>query len=153
MGNLAAELQQMTNKAINHKQEIIDEIINNYREYLNNINFEESFKKSLDKGDITRGYKEYYYSFWAYHEGCCDTNFRLGGYAWRNGSGYESRTYKNIKLVEIQKEVLEGMIDVLRTKLNQVGLKMRAHEYGEWFRKNKLGYIEDCLDIYWKSEE
>ena len=153
MGNLAAELQQRTKEALNYKQDVINEIINKYSEYLNNINFEERFKESLRQEDIDRGYKKYYYSFWAYHEGCSGTNFRLGGYEWNNGSGYGSHKYKNIELREIQREVLGGMIDVLRNKLSQSGLRMRGHEYGMWFTKNNLGYITDCLDIYWKSEE
>lgn len=149
MGNLAAELQQMTNEATNHKQTVINEIINKYREYLNNIDFEENFKKNLSKEDIARGYKKYYYSFWAYHEGCSDTHFRLGGYVWKNGNGYDGHEYKGITLCEIQKDVLKGMVDILRDKLAQVGLHMRGHEYAEWFRKNNLGYIDDCLEIYW----
>ena len=41
------------------------------------------------------------------------------------------------------------MIDALRDKLAQVGLYMRGREYGSWFRKDNLGYIDDCLEIYW----
>ena len=153
MGNLAAELQQRTKEALNHRQDVIDEIVDKYHKYLDSIDFEEKFKESLRQEDIDRGYKKCYYSFWAYHEGCSGTNFRLGGYEWKNGSGYESHKYKNIELREIQKEVLQGMIDILRRKLSQSGLHMRGHEYGEWFRKNNLSYIEDSLDIYWESEE
>jgi predicted TIM-barrel fold metal-dependent hydrolase len=79
--------------------------------------------------------------FWAYQSGCSTTQFRCGGITWynkENRDGYESRRYKGIELVSINREVCEYLSAKLEKRMRELGFEIVSKEP----QNSRFGYYD-----------
>lgn len=138
-----------SNNAELNKGNVINEIVTKCRDYISSERFVDYIKGRLS-GDVAKNREmTIYVSFWAYHSGCSTTHFRCGGWEWRNPDApeysFESHTYKNIQLYDIQTEVVNEMCKLVREALYEHGFSNVSIYSGS----NNLGYADYKVVVRW----
>ena len=129
------------------EKEVINEIIDEFREYFNSGKFEAYLKRWIDATAIKKRECVLLVNFWNYSSGCSDTCFRCGGKVWKNpeGTGWNSHNYKGISLYDINREVCQVLFAILYSKVERMGFTIKKIENDETW----LGYYSRVIKITW----
>ena len=129
------------------EKEVVNEIINEFREYFDSGKFEAYLKRWIDATAIQKRESVLLVNFWNYLSGCSDTCFRCGGKTWKNpeGTGWNSRNYKGISLYDIHREVCQVLLEILRAKVESMGFTIKNIENDETWLK----YYSRVIRITW----
>lgn len=132
--SLINELRGKSINLENAKAEVIAEIKTSFDKFLDSEKFEKHLEKYIDADDIKQRKTFMKVAFWEHHDGCSTTHFVCGGVNWyntENRDGYESRTYKGIKLASIDKEVGEYLSTKLENRMRELGFTLLSREKQE----------------------
>ena len=145
-----AFIDELRNKSDMHEtveKEVINEIINEFREYFDSGKFEAYLKRWIDATAIKKRECVLLVNFWNYSSGCSDTCFRCGGKVWKNpeGTGWNSHNYKGISLYDINTEVRQVLFSILCFKFERMGVTIKNIENDEGW----LGYYSRVIRITW----
>lgn len=129
------------------EKEVINEIIDEFREYFDSGKFEAYLKRCIDATAIKKRECVLLVNFWNYSSGCSDTCFRCGGKVWKNpeGTGWNSHNYKGISLYDINREVCQVLFSILCSKVERMGFTIKNIENDEGW----LGYYSRVIRITW----
>ena len=129
------------------EKEVINEIIDEFREYFDSGKFEAYLKRWIDATAITKRECVLLVNFWNYSSGCSDTCFRCGGKVWKNpeGTGWNSHNYKGISLYDINREVCQVLFSILCSKVERMGFTIKNINNNETW----LGYYSRVIKITW----
>ena len=129
------------------EKEVINEIIDEFREYFDSGKFEAYLKRWIDVTAIKKRECVLLVNFWKYSSGCSDTCFRCGGKVWKNpeGTGWNSHNYKGIILYDINREVCQVLFSILCSKVERMGFTIKNIENDEGW----LGYYSRVIRITW----
>ena len=129
------------------EKEVINEIIDEFREYFDAGKFEAYLKRWIDATAIKKREAVLLVNFWNYSSGCSDTCFRCGGKVWKNpeGTGWNSHNYKGISLYDINREVCQVLFSILCSKVERMGFTIKNIENDEGW----LGYYSRVIRITW----
>ena len=129
------------------EKEVINEIIDEFREYFDSGKFEAYLKRWIDATAIKKRECVLLVNFWNYSSGCSDTCFRCGGKVWKNpeGTGCNSHNYKGISLYDINREVCQVLFSILCSKVERMGFTIKNIENDEGW----LGYYSRVIRITW----
>ena len=129
------------------EKEVINEIIDEFREYFDSGKFEAYLKTWIDATAIKKRECVLLVNFWNYSSGCSDTCFRCGGKVWKNpeGTGWNSHNYKGISLYDINREVCQVLFSILCSKVERMGFTIKNIGNNESW----LGYYSRVIRITW----
>ena len=129
------------------EKEVINEIIDEFREYFDSGKFEAYLKRWIDATAIKKRECVLLVNFWNYSSGCSDTCFRCGGKVWKNpeGTGWNSHNYKGISLYDINREVCQVLFSILCSKVERMGFTIQNINNNETW----LGYYSRVIKITW----
>ena len=129
------------------EKEVINEIIDEFREYFDSGKFEAYLKRWIDATAIKKRECVLLVNFWNYSSGWSDTCFRCGGKVWKNpeGTGWNSHNYKGISLYDINREVCQVLFSILCSKVERMGFTIKNIENDEGW----LGYYSRVIRITW----
>ena len=145
-----AFIDELRNKSDMHEtveKEVINEIIDEFREYFDSGKFEAHLKTWIDATAIKKRECVLLVNFWNYSSGCSNTCFRCGGKVWENpeGTGWNSQNYKGIYLHDIHREVCQVLFSILCSKVERMGFTIKSIENDETW----LGYYSRVIRITW----
>ena len=145
-----AFIDELRNKPDMHgivEKEVVNEIINEFREYFDSGKFEAYLKRWIDATAIKKRECVLLVNFWNYSSGCSNTCFRCGGKVWENpeGTGWNSHNYKGISLYDINREVCQVLFSILCSKVERMGFTIKNIENDETW----LGYYSRVIKITW----
>ena len=145
-----AFIDELRNKSDMHgivKKEVVNEIINEFREYFDSGKFEAYLKRWIDATAIKKREAVLLVNFWNYSSGCSDTCFRCGGKEWKNpeGKGWDSQNYKGVCLLDIHREVCQALFAILCSKVESMGFTIKNIENDETWLK----YYSRVIRITW----
>ena len=143
-------IDQLRNKSHMHEaveNEVANEIINEFREYLDSGKFEAYLKRWIDATAIKKRECILLVNFWNYSSGCSDTCFRCGGKEWKNpeGTGWNSQNYKGVYLHDIHIKVCQVLLALLCSKVGSMGFTIKSIENDETW----LEYYSRVIKITW----
>lgn len=129
--SLIEEIKQATATEEQKRDAIKEEIVSFFREYLNSEKFMESMKNQCQKAIECYGhnYTSIDVKFWAYHDGCSATHFRVGSKGWKNpenSDGWDSRRYKGVELCQLQDDIGTRLVEMTKSKLIELGFKISS---------------------------
>lgn len=104
------------------QQEVINEIVLNFKQYLDSGKFEHYLESSINEEELKSRTKTLHFEFWEYKSGCSKTHFDMAG--WYFGVGQNAAdlySYKGVRLKDIQKSVINHCLQYLCDKLNSMG--------------------------------
>ena len=145
-----AFIDELRNKSDMHEaveKEVVNEIIDDFREYFDSGKFEAYLKTWIDATAIKKRECVLLVNFWNYSSGCSNTCFRCGGKVWKNpeGTGWNSHNYKGISLYDINREVCQVLFSILCSKVERMGFTIKNIENDEGW----LGYYSRVIRITW----
>lgn len=143
--SLIEEIKQATATEEQKRDEIKEEIVAFFRKYLNSEKFVESIKDDCQKA--IRRYGHHYTSiiieFWAYHDGCSATYFRIDSKHWENpeSKGWSSRSYKGVDLCQLQNDIGIRLVEMTKSKLIELGFKISSvMDKGDWYYRKEITF-------------
>jgi len=147
--NLAEKLARVSDEQNGTIHSVSDEIINYFKEYVRTSSFEKEIEERIMRNEGAKRDRKYTIetSFWAYHDGCSETNYSLLVHTWKNPEhpdGYPSWRYKNVSLQDCQDIVVPIVAAVTEARLKELGFSVVQHEI-----KSGLGYRKIGLTISW----
>lgn len=117
------DIRNMQNERVNKEELVINEIIKYFEERFDKENYENYLKGRIkDRINESKNTLILYTEFWNYHCGCSNTNFSSGGVVFELENG--KNEYKGIELCNIQYKVGEKLSQLLRYKLESLGLQV-----------------------------
>ena len=140
---LAKKSDEINNerKGDDKKKEVIGEIIRKFSDYLNNGKFENFLNKNISKEELIKRYKILHCQFWQHLPNYNDTNFYIAGFEFRNEEAIErnedTNFYKEVELKTIQVRVINNCLNLLYSKLDEMGFKYVGEKY-EFYEKDNL---------------
>lgn len=142
-------IDNLTNEAtkINASEdEVVNEIIEFFRNKLNDESYEARLQEFFYEENIKARRKELTVEFWDYNSGCSDTHFYVTGIRWNNpvATGWESRRYKNICLRDIQRKVGPKLLTMFKNKLEEFGFTVHSYSNESW-----LQYYKQKIVVTW----
>jgi hypothetical protein len=142
-------LKAESNQWENTRNEIINEIVNEFNTWVANGGIEKYLKSHISNQDKQARQSRIFGEFWAYHSGCSGTHFYIGGWTWKTPGvpeyDYRSHSYRGIHLIEIQDDVLRQLTRIYIGKLLNMGFTVADTSS----RQNNLGYTETNIIIKW----
>lgn len=144
--NLAEKLNKQSMSVEATKEAVIDEIFEYFENVFNSGRFEKEFEKRITADNLSKRLVNIGVSFWNYTSGCSDTYFRISCFYWHNpeGKGWDSKTYKGIKLSDIQKELGRKLLNLTEYHLKQMGFNIRIENKESW-----LDYYDKNIVVSW----
>ena len=141
------ELKNKSDMYETSEKDVINEIIDEFREYFDSGKFEAYLKKWIDATAIKKRECVLLVNFWNYSSGCSNTCFRGGGKVWENpeGTGWNSQNYKGVHLHDLHKEVCQVRFAILYSKVERMGFTIKNIENEEGW----LGYYSRVIRITW----
>lgn len=141
------ELRNKSDMYETSEKDVINEIIDEFREYFDSGKFEAYLKRWIDATAIQKREAVLLVNFWNYSSGCSDTYFRCGGKEWKNpeGKGWNSQNYKGVYLHDIHREVCQVLLAILRSKVESMGFTIKNIENDETWLK----YYSRVIRITW----
>ena len=141
------ELKNKSDMYETSENDVINEIIDEFREYFDSGKFEAYLKKWIDATAIKKRECVLLVNFWNYSSGCSDTCFRCGGKEWKNpeGTGWNSQNYKGVYLHDIHIKVCQALLALLCSKVGSMGFTIKNIENDETW----LEYYSRVIKITW----
>lgn len=144
--NMAQRFGQQSNSVELMRNEVVNEIVDSFKQVFYDGRFDNYLESRLTNDVASKRSMTVQVSFWNYSDGCSDTNFSVGKYAWKNpsGKGWDSRRYKGVELYYIQKEVGDKLLSMLLDYLEFNGFRASVEN-----ASGRLGYYAKDVIITW----
>ena len=145
--SILERLKENSDQVQNNEEEVINEIVEYFRNYLNSEQFEQWLERACtDKNIASKREFTMNVEFWGYQSGCSGTQFEVAWHSWKSEPyyGYESYTYKGVNLNNIQRTVGDRLLNLLTEKMREIGFKYVARYNESW-----LKYFNMLVTIYW----
>lgn len=109
------------------QQEVINEIVLNFKQYLDSGKFEHYLESSMYEEELKSRAKTLRFEFWEYKSGCSKTHFNMAGWCFGvDQNTTDPYSYKGVRLKDIQKPVIDHCLQYLYEKLNSMGFEFAA---------------------------
>lgn len=125
------EVQELKNDRNNKENIVVNDIVNYFREKMENEKWKTILKENYIKKSINEGKNscDLRIEFWEYSCGCSPTNIRVWScgkfeIVGENGNYDSYYNYKGIRLQEIHKRICTEISKLLKEKLEELGLKI-----------------------------
>lgn len=110
------------------QQEVINEIVLNFKQYLDSGKFEHYLESSIHEEELKSRAKTLRFEFWEYKSGCSKTYFNMAGWCFGvDQNTTDPYSYKGVRLKDIQKPVIDHCLQYLYEKLIQWALNLQLH--------------------------
>lgn len=147
------EIEEMKNNRNDTENIIVNEIVDYFKEKMNNEKFKEYLKEYIKKA-INNGKTncDLRIEFWEYSSGCSNTyiyvpccgKFEIKG----EYDNYDSHlNYKGIRLKDLHKRICTILSDLFKTKIKELGLKVVSSERVD--NNYRFGYYKEDITISW----
>jgi hypothetical protein len=134
MMTLAERLAMHSNSYESAQNDVSEEIVSYFREYIYSRKFEESLERQINA--YAKGTRSYTFTleFWKYSSGCSETNFRLASKVWKNpvGTGYEAIKYRGVNLYDVHRKVCYKIQLMALDALTDMGFKISVRDDEGW---------------------
>lgn len=139
----AEKLAAMSDNQATKEEAVINEIVNFFAEKFASGEMMNALEKNLREKEIRSRKKNITLEFWEYIPGCSETYFGLLGKKWspEDDHGYE---HKGVNLVNIYKNVLLAIAELVRENFEKEGFKVRIIPNNE-----KRRYDTYVIEIFW----
>ena len=139
----AEKLAAMSDNQATKEEAVINEIVNFFAEKFASGEMMNALEKNLREKEIRSRKKNITLEFWEYIPGCSETYFGLLGKKWspEDDHGYE---HKGVNLVNIYKNVLLAIVELVRENFEKEGFKVRIIPNNE-----KRRYDTYVIEIFW----
>jgi hypothetical protein len=142
------EIEEMKNNRNDTENRVVNEIVDYFKEKMNNDKFKEYLKeyikKAINNGKTNCNLR---IEFWEYSSGCSDTFIYVPCCGKFELKGEEKYEYKGIRLKEIHKRICTILSDLFKTKIKELGLKVINSERLD--NNYRFGYYVEDITISW----
>lgn len=146
---LVEQLKIKSDQIACSQREVINEIVLNFKKYLDSGKFEHYLESSIYEEELKSRTKTLRFEFWKYKSGCSETHFNMAGwYLSVDQNAADPYSYKGVRLKDIQKSVINYCLQYLCDKLNSMGFTFCPTPI-EYKMHPRLEVLEGEIKIGW----